>query len=45
MKDLKSRDGRLLNPDCDSVGILMIRGIWMIRTSGNKIPHNLENVV
>lgn len=40
MKDLKSRDGQLLKPDCDKVRILMIQKIWMIRIKGNKSPHN-----
>ena len=31
MKDLKSRDGQLLKPDCDKARILMIQKIWMIR--------------
>lgn len=44
MKDLKSKDWQLLNPDCNPLQILVIQEIWMNRISGDKIPCNLENV-
>lgn len=44
MKDLKSRDGQLLKPDCDKVSILMIQKTGWLGCKEIK-AHIMEKVV